>query len=109
MADAPSTEAVKQVRDLLSAVHADVSAISKRAIGDDGRILFGAAAAIDVAVEALMPPEVDRELAAQSCEEALKLIKLTRAYGQRDSGGSISQALMLAMQKLADVLKLVRS
>jgi len=109
MKDAPSTESARQIRDLLSAAHADLSAVSKRAIGDDGRILFGAAAAVDLAVESLMPPNVDRELAAQSCEEALKLAKVTRAYEQRESGGSIAQALAQAMKKIEDALKLVRS
>jgi hypothetical protein len=109
MKDEPSTEPATRLRDLLATAHADLSAVSKRAIGDDGRILFGAAAALDVAVEAVMPPNVDRVLAAQSCEEALKLVKVTRAHEQRESGGAIAQSLAQATRKIEDALKLIRS
>ena len=71
------------------------------------QILFGAAA-IDVALEFLLPPNVDRELAAQNCHEAVKLVKLTRAYAQRDSGGSAAQVLDDAMKKIEDALKVLK-
>jgi hypothetical protein len=108
MKDAASTDPAKQARDALAAAYADLTVASKRGIAEDGKILFGAAAAIDVAVELLMPPNEDRESAAQSCQEALKLVKLTRAYAQRDAGGSVAQVLDAAMKRIADALKLLK-
>jgi hypothetical protein len=108
MKDSASTDPAKPARDALGAAYADLTVASKRGIAEDGKILFGAAAAIDVALEFLLPPNVDRELAAQNCHEALKLVKLTRAYAQRDSGGSAAQALDDAMKKIEDALKVLK-
>ena len=108
MKDTASSDPAKQARDALAAAYADLTVASKRGIAEDGKILFGAAAAIDVAVELLMPPNEDRELAAQSCQEALKLVKLTRAYAQRDAGGSVAQVLDDAMKGIADAVKVLK-
>jgi hypothetical protein len=108
MAEAPSTDPIKQARDALVAAHADLIAASKRGVVDDGKIFFGAAAAVDVAVECLIPPSVDRELAAQNCDEALKVAKMTRAYAQREAGGSNAQLLDNALKNMELALKLIR-
>lgn len=108
MKDEASTDPAKQARDALGSAYADLTVASKRGVAEDGKILFGAAAAIDVAVEFLLPPNVDWKLAAQNCHEALKLVKMTRAYAQRDSGGSAAQVLDEAMKKIEGALKVLK-
>ncbi len=102
---APSIDLNQQARDALGAARTDLAAASKRGVGDDGKIFFGAAAAIDVAVEFLTPPHVDRALAAQSCHEALALARLTRAYATRESGGSNASLLEHATKNMEGALK----
>jgi hypothetical protein len=95
-----------RARASLEAAHADLEAASKKAIGDDVKIFFGAAAAIELAIEYLTPPHTDAAPAAQSTREALELLKLTRAQKQ----GSSSNAGMLleqALRKIEAGLKLL--
>ncbi len=109
MKDAANTDPAKQARDSLARAHADLTAAMKRAIGDDGKVFFGAAAALDLAVESLMPPHPDSALAAQSCHEALELLKITRAYAQRESGGPMSKVLDETTKRIEGAVKLLQS
>jgi len=109
MKDASSPDPVKQARDALGVAHADLTAATKRAIGDDGKILFGAASAIDLAVEFVTPPNTDRTAAAQNCREALKLVKVTRAYAQRESGGDMAKVLDRATKSIEGAVKFLES
>jgi hypothetical protein len=93
MAEAPK-DPTAPVRAELEAAHADLGAARKKAIGDDGKIFLAAAAAIELAIEYLTPPDTERALAAQSCREAIALLKITRAHGQ----GSASNAGLLLGQ-----------
>jgi hypothetical protein len=93
------------VRAELEATRADLDAASKKAIGDDGRIFLAAAAAVDLAIEALTPPNAESALAAQSCSEALTLLKITRAH----RGGSSSNAGMMLEQIIARLERIVSS
>jgi hypothetical protein len=94
------------VRAILETAYKELLAASKVAVGDDGQTLMAAAAAVDVAVEALMPPHAEPELAASSCREALELARQTRTYAQ---GGNIANALDPARRKLEDSLKLLQT
>jgi hypothetical protein len=91
-------------RALLEIAYKELLAASKVAVGDDGATLMAAAAAVDVAVESLMPGAPDLGLARASCQEAFELARNTRAYAQ---GGSIANALEPARQNLAKALKLL--
>ncbi|HZF27573.1 MAG TPA: hypothetical protein VE907_00505 [Gammaproteobacteria bacterium] len=93
MAEAPK-DPTAPARAELEAAHSDLAVARKKAIGDDGKILLAAAAAIELAIEYLTPPHTERALAAQSCREAVALMKITRAHGQ----GSASNAGMLLGQ-----------
>jgi len=93
MAEAPQDPMSKARTDLEAAL-AELEAGSKKAIGDDGRIFAAAAAALALAVEALTPPNAERSIAAQSCREALALLKITRAH----RGGSSSNAGIVLAQ-----------
>jgi hypothetical protein len=90
-------------RALLESAYKELMAASKVAVGDDGATLMAAAAALDVAVESLMPGAPDLDLARASCQEALALAHRTRAYAQ---GGNIANVLDPARHKLAEALKL---
>jgi len=91
---------------MLAAAYTELSAASKVVVGDDGRTLLAAAAAVDLAVEMLTPPDTDAAMAAQSCREALQLAQTTRSYAQ---GGNIANVLDPAKQKLTDALKMLES
>jgi hypothetical protein len=91
MAEAPK-DPTAQVRAELEAAHSDLNAAAKKAIGDDGRIFMAAAAALELAIESLTPPSTESALAAQSCREALALLKVSRAHGQ---GGSSNAGMLL--------------
>jgi hypothetical protein len=95
-------DAAAQTRATLATAYTELVAAAKVAVGDDGKILLGAAAAVDLAVEMLTPPDTDAAMAAQSCREALELTRSTRSYAQ---GGNIAKALDPAKQKLEDALK----
>jgi hypothetical protein len=97
-----SKEGAAQVRRVLENAYQELLAAAKVAVVDDGETLAVAAAAVDVAIEALMPPQPDVALAASSCHEALELARRTRAYAQ---GGNIANALDPARRKLEDALK----
>ena len=104
MAEKPQ-DPVAQVRAEIEALRADLDAASKKAIGDDGKIFMAAAAALDLANEALTPPNAERALAAQSCREALTLLKITRAH----RGGASSNAGMLLEQIIARLERILGS
>jgi len=87
VAEAPLDPATNARAELDLAL-ADLNSASKKAIGEDGRIFVAAAAALELAIEALTPPNAERALAAQSCREALALLKITRAH----RGGASSNA-----------------
>jgi hypothetical protein len=93
-----------QARAILATAYTELVAASKVAVGDDGRTLLGAAAAVDLAVEALTPPDADTAMAVSSCREALELTNATRAYAQ---GGNIAKLLDPAKKKVADALKIL--
>lgn len=89
---------------MLATAYTELTAASKVVVGDDGRTLLAAAAAVDLAVEMLTPPDTDAATAAQSCREALTLTQTTRSYAQ---GGNIANVLDPAKQKLSDALKML--
>ena len=97
-------DAGAQARALLESAYKELLPASKVAVGDDGATLMGAAAAVDVAVESLLPAEADLELARSSCREALELARTTRSYAQ---GGNIANLLDPARDKVAAALKLL--
>jgi hypothetical protein len=105
MENALGEDRAGQAREALDAALADLAAAAKKAIADDGRIFFGATSALEVAVESLFAPHRDAQLAAQSCLEALKLVKLTRAYAQREFGGGTAKLLEQATKRIEDVLE----
>ena len=107
--DAASPDPLKQARDALAKAHVDVTAATQRTVGDDGKAFLGAAAALDLAVECLMPPHPDSALAAESCHEALELLKVTRAYAQRESGGPMAKVLDETTKRIDGAVKLLRS
>jgi hypothetical protein len=109
MENALGKDRTGQAREALDAALADLTAATKKAIGDDGRIFFGATSALEVAVESLFPPHRDAQLAAQSCREALKLVKLTRAYASREAGGSTAKLIEQATKKIEGVLEALQS
>lgn len=102
MTKTATNEVAAPARALLESAYKELLAAAKVAVGDDGATLMAAAAAIDVAVESLMPGAADLELARASCREALELARNTRAYAQ---GGSIANVLEPARQKLAAALQ----
>ena len=93
-----------EARVILATAYTELTAAAKVAVGDDGGTLLAAAAAVDLAVELLTPPDADVALAANSCLEALHLAGQTRAYAQ---GGNIANLLEPAKQKVAHALKLL--
>jgi hypothetical protein len=102
----PSNEIAAAARAVLATAYAELVAASKVVVGDDGKTLLAAAAAVDLAVEMLTPPDTDAATAGQSCREALELVQTTRSYAQ---GGNIANVLDPAKQKLADALKMLGS
>lgn len=88
----------------MATAFAELTAASKVAVGDDGRTLLAAAAAVDLAVELLTPPDTDAATAANSCREALDLASQTREYAQ---GGNIANLLEPAKRKVEQALKLL--
>jgi hypothetical protein len=104
LTDQPPNDSAAQARAMLAAAYKDLLAASKVAVGDDGGTLLGAAAAIDVAVECLTPPNTDTPLAMSSCREALELTSKTRTYAQ---GGNIANSLDAAKRHVADALKIL--
>jgi hypothetical protein len=83
--------------------------VSRKSVADDGRIFFGATSALELAIESLFPPQTDAALAAQSCREALTLVKLTRAYAQRAAGGDNARLLEQATTNVEQVVKKLRA
>lgn len=104
MSNAPSLDTAARARLLLAAAYTELVSASKVAVGDDGKTLLGAAAAVDLAVELLTPPTADVSFAASSCREALELAKTTRAYA---AGGNIAKLIDAGRDKLAAVLELL--
>lgn len=93
-----------RARELLENSYKGLLAASKVVVGEDSPTLMAAAAAVDVAIESLLPPAGDVELARSSCREALELARKTRSYAQ---GGNIANLLDPARQKLAEALELL--
>jgi hypothetical protein len=79
-------------------------AAKKVVVGDDGRTLMMAAAAVDLAIECLSPPAPDFTLAAGSCQEAYDLVAKTRDYAQ---GGSIAMVMDPGKRKIEEALSLL--
>jgi hypothetical protein len=109
MREAPAADAAKLEREALGVALTDLNTVSRKSVADDGQIFFGATSALELAVESLFPPHADAALAAQSCREALKLVKLTRAYASRDSGGANAKLLEQATASIEQVLKKLRA
>jgi hypothetical protein len=106
LTDESSKDAAARAKTTLAVAYTELVAASKVAVGDDGRSLLAAAAAVDLAVELLTPPDIDTAMASGSCREALELTRSTRSYAQ---GGTIAKALDPAKQKLEDALELLGS
>lgn len=106
LTDQSGKDAAAQARATLTAAYTELGTASKVAVGDDGKSLLAAAAAVDLAVELLTPPDIDAAMASASCREALELTRGTRSYAQ---GGTIAKALEPAKQKLESALKLLGS
>jgi hypothetical protein len=104
VSSAPHLDPAARARALLAEAYTELIGASKVAVGDDGKTLLGAAAAIDLAVELLTPPTPDAAFAANSCREALELANSTRAYA---SGGNIAKLLDGGRDKVAAALKLL--
>jgi hypothetical protein len=100
----PKHDAAARAKAALTTSYDGLVAASKVAVGDDGRTLLMAAAAVDLAIEHLTPPTPDTAAAAGSCQEAHALLGKTRAYAP---GGSIAVVLDGGRQKLDDALKLL--
>jgi hypothetical protein len=99
----PATnEIAAPARALLESAYKELLAAAKVAVGNDGATLMAAAAAIDVAIESLMPGAADLDLARATCREALEHARNTRAYAQ---GGSIANVLEPARRKLTEALQ----
>jgi hypothetical protein len=93
-----------QAKAALTSAYESFVAARKVAIGDDGRTLMMAAAAVDLAIEFLSPPAPDLALAAGSCKEAQGLVDQTRAYAP---GGSIAIVVDPGKRKLEEALALL--
>jgi hypothetical protein len=93
-----------QARALLETAYKELLAAAKVVVGDDGPTLLSAAAAVDVAVECLVPPQVELALATSSCRDAIAQARATRSYAQ---GGSIANLLDPARRKLDEALALL--
>jgi hypothetical protein len=106
LTNTPTKESAAQVRAALATAYTELLAASKVAVGDDGRTLVSAAAAADLAVELLTPPDPDVAMAANSCREALELLGQTRTYAQ---GGNIAKSLDPAKKKIEAALKILES
>lgn len=104
MSSSPSFDKAAVARTALADAYTSFVAASKVVVGDDGRILLAAAAAIDLAVELLTPPMAETDLAARSCREAILLTSKTRSYA---AGGNIANLLDPARKKLDDALRLL--
>jgi hypothetical protein len=102
----PTHDAVVHARATLAAAYQAFIAAAKVAVGDDGRTLLMAAAAVDLAIEHLTPPSPDPTSAASSCREAHTLLANTRAYAP---GGNIAMALDAGRQKLDEALDLLQN
>jgi hypothetical protein len=100
----PKLDSAAQARAALTASYEGLVAASKVAVGDDGRTLLMAAAAVDLGIEHLTPPAPDAASAVASCREALALLGKTRAYA---SGGNIARTLDVGRQKLDEALALL--
>ncbi len=88
----------------MTSAYESLVAAKKVVVGDDGRTLVMAAAAVDLAIECLSPPALDLALAAGSCREAYDLVASTRAYAP---GGSIAVAMEPGKRKLEEALSLL--
>ena len=97
----------KPARDSLVVAHAALTDATKKGLAVDATVFFGAASAVEVAIEALHPPYDDCVLAAQSCGEAMKLLKVTRAYAQRETGGTAAALLEQSIKAINVALKLI--
>jgi hypothetical protein len=104
---APAADPWKPAREALDVARAALTDATKKGLAADSQIFFGAASAVEVAVEALHPPYDDRALAAQSCDEAMKLLKVTRAYAQRQAGGAAAALLTRSIDAINGALKLI--
>jgi len=93
-----------QAKAALISAYESLVAARKVAVGDDGRTLLMAAAAVDLAIEFLSPPAPDLALAAGSCKEAQELVGKTRAYAP---GGSIAIVVDPGKRKLEEALALL--
>jgi hypothetical protein len=102
----PKHDAAAHAKTTLAAAYQGLVAASKVAVGDDGRTLLMAAAAVDLAIEHLTPPTTDAASAASSCREAHALLANTRAYAP---GGNIAVALDAGRQKLDEALLLLQA
>ena len=100
----PRHDAATHAKVALTASYEGLVAASKVAVGDDGRTLLMAAAAVDLAIEHLSPPAPDTDSAAGSCREARDLLGTTRAYA---SGGNIARVLDQGRQKLDEAIDLL--
>jgi hypothetical protein len=99
-------DSAAQARVALTTAYTELLAASKVAVGDDGKTLIVAAAALDLAVELLTPPNPEVAMATNSCREALELLAETRTYAQ---GGNIANLLDPAKKKIEAALKLLAS
>ena len=97
----PKQDAAAHARATLAAAYQGFVTAAKVAVGDDGRTLLMAAAAVDLAIEHLTPPAADPAAAAGSCREAHALLNTTRAYAP---GGNIAVVLDAARRKLDEAL-----
>jgi len=104
--DESNKDVAARAKATLAAAYTELVAASKVAVGDDGKALLAASAAVDLAIELLTPPDTDAAMASGSCREALELTRSTRSYAQ---GGTIAKALDPAKQKLEDALELLGS
>jgi hypothetical protein len=100
----PEQDAAARARAALTSAYESLVAAKKVVVGDDGRTLMMAAAAVDLAIECLSPPSIDLPLAAGSCQEAYALVAKTRAYAP---GGSIAMVVDPGKQKIEEALSLL--
>jgi hypothetical protein len=100
----PQHDTAARAKAALTTSYQGLVAASKVAVGDDGRVLLMAAAAVDLAIEHLTPPTPDAASAVSSCREARALLGKTRAYAP---GGNIAVVLDAGRQKLDEALKLL--
>lgn len=104
MSAKPEHDTAALAKAALTSAYESLVAAKKVAIGDDGRTLMMAAAAVDLAIECLSPPSTDLALAAGSCREAFMLVGKTRAYAP---GGSIALVVDPGKRKLEEALALL--